>query len=153
MLEGKTDAHHKHVFGAHTTRGIVSGSECYPVRSVRSETHKYIRNLNHESAFRNIITHGRDKDLFWESWKRKAKTDKMAAKLVNRYQQRPAEELYDLTEDPHELTNLVNDPSVAKIKADLRKRLDAWMKQQGDEGNATERGAQGRKGKKKGKKG
>jgi len=139
VLEGKTDAHHTHVFGAHTTRGIVSGSECYPVRSVRSETHKYIRNLNHETPFQNIITHGRDKGLFWESWKRKAKTDKTAAKRVDMYSNRPAEEVYDLTKDPHELTNLADDPSVAKVKADLRKRLDAWMKQQGDEGNATER--------------
>jgi len=42
------------VYGAQTTRGIIRGSACYPVRSVRSEQYKYIRNLNHESVFYNI---------------------------------------------------------------------------------------------------
>ena len=34
VLEGKSDALRKYVFGVHTTRGIINGSECYPVRSV-----------------------------------------------------------------------------------------------------------------------
>ena len=50
VLLGKTDKHNEYVYGVHTTRGIISGSECYPVRSVRSETFKYVRNLNHKSG-------------------------------------------------------------------------------------------------------
>ncbi len=138
VLEGKTDTHNEYVYGVHTTRGIIDGSECYPIRSIRSETHKYIRNLNHKTAFRNILQRASSADSYWVSWVEKARTDPAAAKLVGLYVNRPAEELYDLTKDPYELNNLADDPGAAKVKADLRKRLDAWMVQQGDKGNETE---------------
>ena len=146
VLEGKADKHNEYVFGAHTTRGIISGSECYPIRSIRSETHKYIRNLNHEPPFQNILTDGRSKDIYWTSYVEKARTDPAAARLVRLYTHRPAEELYDLTKDPYELNNIATDPDAAKIKADLGQRLDAWMAQQGDKGNETELQAKTRQG-------
>ena len=147
MLEGKTDKHDEYVYGAQTTRGIISGSECYPIRSIRSETYHYIRNLNYKAAFHNIVQTARSKDDYWVSWLEKAKTDPAAAKMVNAYMHRPAEELYDIVKDPYELNNLADDRAHAKIKADLSKRLDAWMVQQGDKGNATEMDAKNRQGK------
>ena len=54
------------------------------------------------------------------------------------FQHRPAEELYDLTKDPYELNNLANNPEHRKLLASLRKKLDAWMKQQGDRGMEAE---------------
>jgi hypothetical protein len=36
------------------------------------------------------------------------------------------------------MTNLADNPAYAEIKARLRKELERWMAQQGDEGNATE---------------
>ena len=145
VLEGKTDTHNEYVYGAHTTRGIISGSECYPVRSVRSETFKYIRNLNRTNAFRNTLIVS-DGAKYWRSWVVAAKTDKVIARLVDMYQNRPAEELYDIVADPYELTNLAAAPAHAKVKATLSAALDAWMKQQGDEGNATEMKARQRQG-------
>ena len=38
----------------------------------------------------------------------------------------PAEELYDLESDPHELTNLAGESSHAQVLAKLRAALDAW---------------------------
>ncbi len=145
VLLGKTDKHSDYVYGAHTTRGIIAGSACYPVRSVRSETHKYIRNLNHKIAFRNTLIVS-DGAKYWRSWVAAAKTDQKIAKLVNMYQHRPAEELYDIVKDPFELNNLAADPACAKVKAALSAKLDEWMKQQGDEGNATEMKARQRQG-------
>jgi len=145
VLLGETDRHNEFVYGAHTTRGIIAGSECYPVRSIRSETHKYIWNLNHKTTFHNVLIE-RDTGRYWSSWVEKARTDKTAAKLVNLYQHRPAEELYDLREDPYELNNIAGDPAQAQLKASLRKRLQAWMKQQGDLGNETEMKARERQG-------
>jgi len=144
VLLGKTDHHADYVYGAHTTRGIIAGSDCYPIRSVRSDRYKYIRNLNHEAAFHNTLIKG--EKTYWPSWIEKAKTDPKAAHLVRMYQHRPAEELYDIQADPWELTNLADDPAHAAVKADLRKRLDAWMAQQGDQGNATEMNARQRQG-------
>jgi hypothetical protein len=74
----------------------------------------------------------RDGVPYWESWVEAAKTNAKAAAVVKRYRDRPAEELYDLTADPHEQTNLAADPQHADRLTILRRELDAWMTQQGD---------------------
>ena len=61
-----------------------------------------------------------------------------AAEKVRRYQHRPAVELYDLATDPLEWNNLADDPAQAETLAALRAKLDAWMSQQGDQGQITE---------------
>jgi uncharacterized sulfatase len=137
VLLGKKDEHRSVVYGVHTTRGIIDGSECYPIRSIRTATHKYIMNLNADTSFRNVLI-TKDKENYWRSWVEKAKTDAKAAKLVDMYQHRPAEELYDLRRDPYELNNIGADPANGELVASLRKRLEDWMKEQGDRGVETE---------------
>ena len=144
VLLGKADKHRNYVYGAHTTRGIIDGSACYPVRSVRSERYKYIWNPNYQTAFYNVVATNPD-DLL-QAWKELGKTNPAVAARARFYQHRPEEELYDLQTDPYELKNLAADPAHASIKAQLRKELDRWMKQQGDEGNATEMKALERQG-------
>ena len=51
---------------------------------------------------------------------------------------RPAEELYQYQKDPHQMHNLADDPAQAETLAALRAKLDAWMSQQGDQGQITE---------------
>ena len=41
-------------------------------------------------------------------------------------------ELYDLKNDPFELNNLANNPEYSKIKEDLSRKLDAWIKSNND---------------------
>jgi uncharacterized sulfatase len=82
------------------------------------------------------------------SWIEKAKAgDAHARAMTEKYQHRPAEELYDVENDPHCLRNLIDDPKFVELKADLSTQLDAWMKSQGDEGAATEALAHTRKSK------
>jgi len=137
VLLGKKDKHRDVVFGVHTTRGIIDGSECYPIRSIRTATHKYIMNLNADTPFRNVLI-TRDNENYWRSWVQKVKTDAKAAKLVEMYQHRPAEELYDLRRDPYELNNIAAEPANKELVETLRKRLEDWMKEQGDHGVETE---------------
>jgi len=40
--------------------------------------------------------------------------------------EKPAEELYDLLEDPHELNNLAENPDYSDIRNDLRAKLEEW---------------------------
>ncbi len=158
VLFGKTDHHKDHVYALHTTRGIINGSDHFGIRSIRSKQYKYIRNLTPDVEFTNAET----KSPRFDEWKEIAKEDKDAADKVHRYSFRPAEELYDVTKDWYEWKNLADDPKYADIKKDLSNRLDAWMKSQGDQGQATElaafehqkRGQNKKKnqGKKKGKK-
>ena len=138
VLKGDRTEHHDAVFGVHTTRGIINGSECYPIRSVRTRTHKLILNLRHEDEFQNVLTTGMDNSGYWQSWKRHAKTNPRAKRFVEGYRRRPAVELYDVQADPFELNNLADAPEFAEIKAQLRDRLAVWMKEQGDEGVPTE---------------
>ncbi len=42
---------------------------------------------------------------------------------------KPAEELYDLKNDPHELNNLAQSPDHQKTKRELRGALEKWMKE------------------------
>jgi N-sulfoglucosamine sulfohydrolase len=71
--------------------------------------------------------------VVFNSWREKAKTDPSSA-IVQRYHERPAEELYDLLADPLELINLAAEPEQAERLASLRAELDAWTEAQGDTG-------------------
>jgi hypothetical protein len=44
----------------------------------------------------------------------------------------PREQLFDTVFDPNETRNLAGDPAYAKPLADMRSRLDAWMKRTND---------------------
>jgi arylsulfatase A-like enzyme len=52
---------------------------------------------------------------------------------VTRYHQRPAQELYDLRNDPFEQNNLASNPRHAARVKQMRAELEAWMKDQGDQ--------------------
>jgi hypothetical protein len=60
--------------------------------------------------------------------------------------------LYDLQTDPWELNNIVGKPEHAEVLTRLRTQLDAWMQQQGDEGDKAEREAKEHQGARVGKK-
>jgi arylsulfatase A-like enzyme len=51
---------------------------------------------------------------------------------------RPAEELYDLANDPHEVANLIDSPSHREPLVKLRSRLDEWIARTGDLGEKPE---------------
>jgi N-sulfoglucosamine sulfohydrolase len=138
VLIGATKSHKSHFFGLQTTRGIINGSKHYGIRSVRDERFRYIRNLTHDVLFQNAAT----KDPTFKTWQRlAAEGDAQAKRLVRNYQHRPAEELYDCDADPWNQTNLAGRPEHAERLTMLRTRLEAWMKEQGDEGQATEMNA------------
>ena len=65
------------------------------------------------------------------------------------YRRRPEDELYNMEKDVYELENIAADPANAPLMADLRRRLDAWMRSQGDEGVGTEMAWRSGRGKKK----
>lgn len=138
VLRGETDTHKKFVYGIQTSRGTINAPEHFGIRSVRSEKYKLIVNLTPETTFTNACTRSPE----FKSWVAKAQAgDADAAEKVRRYQHRPPVELYDLSADPFEWNNLAEEPALAETVDRLRSRLDAWMKSQGDEGQATEMAA------------
>ena len=135
VFTGKATEHKQFVYGVMTTKGIINGNSSYPIRSVRSRTHKLIVNLQHDQTFTNACTKSPE---FLSMEKAAEAGDEKAKWAVNRYQHRPAVEFYDVIADPLEMHNLADHPEYADEMAALRKQLDGWMESQGDRGVATE---------------
>ena len=90
-----------------------------PKRAVRSERYKYIRRYdNRESSVLSNIDDGL------------AKTELLEAGFG---EQAPApEQLYDTLLDPAEKINLIDEADYADLLADMRLRLDRWMRETDD---------------------
>ena len=137
VIDGKTQKHREAVFGTHTGNdngGPGIANHC-PARTVRTAAHRYILNLQPHRTFTTHITgcrRGPHYLPFWASWVRKAKTDAKARQIVQAYQHRAAEELYDLRTDPREMHNLADSPEHSKLIGSMRKLLVEWCKQQND---------------------
>ncbi|MFN7936638.1 MAG: sulfatase [Bryobacteraceae bacterium] len=133
VLQGRTKQHRTEIFALHIGDKDMN---VYPHRCIRTQRFKYILNLHPEFKYTTHIDLAGDRDGkgYFDTWAAKAQTDPKAAAIVHRYHQRPAEELYDTEQDPHEMNNLAADPRHAKTLADLRARLKAWMKELGDDG-------------------
>ena len=137
IMSGKPITLREHIFTSHSGDGKMNE---YPMRSVRTRFWKYIRNLKPDSEFHSHVDKAKSGDGrgYWASWEEAAKQDPKAAATVKRYHTRPAEELYNLIEDPDELHNLAQDPKAVDALNELRVELDQWMQQEGDKGLETE---------------
>ncbi|MES2921771.1 MAG: sulfatase [Verrucomicrobiota bacterium] len=120
----------RHVFATHSGDG---NHNVYPSRSMRTrDGWKYIRNLHPEFLFASHTTGVERENSYWQSWLKAAETDPAAASTVHRYQNRPAEELYDTRADPFEMKNLAGDPAQAERLTAMHTAVDSWMKDTGD---------------------
>jgi arylsulfatase A-like enzyme len=137
VLLGQKDKHREYVFGTHTGNengGPGTANHC-PARTIRTMTHRYIRNLDPETTFTTHITGQKSGPHYlphWDSWVERAKLDETAKKIVHAYQQRPSEELYDLENDPHEMETLAARPEYGPLLEDLRQKLSEWRRSQND---------------------
>lgn len=108
------------------------------IRAVVTPEFKYLRNYTNDRPFMNPSY----KDGWDVSKKYRAM---MAAGEMNDDQlvffapdTKPAEELYDLANDPHELHNLAEDPEFAEALGQHRQILTDWIAETGDQGQAVE---------------
>jgi len=133
VIRGEKQSHRDEIFATHSGDREFN---VYPMRCVRRDGWKYILNLHPEFQYATHINRGGDRDglEYFRSWEEAAKTDPHARQIVQRYKQRPREELYDLNADPHELHNLADKPEQARRLAAMRDEVAAWMKDQNDQG-------------------
>lgn len=133
VLRGKAKAHRTEITAAHSGDGDWN---VYPMRCLRTARFKYILNLHPEFEYTTHIDRADPADgrYYFDSWIAKAKTDPAAAAVVRRYHEHPAEELYDVVADPHEMKNLAGEPKHAATLRQMRERLQSIMKEQGDQG-------------------
>lgn len=135
VLLDKKQSHRQYVYAMHNN--VPEGAP-YPIRAVRDSRYSFIRNLLPDEIHIQKYIMGVSHTHYWMSWMLAAGERDRAYKLVSRYMRRPAEELYDLQQDPWELSNLASDPKYADIKNRLSTELDRWMKEQNDPGAALD---------------
>jgi N-sulfoglucosamine sulfohydrolase len=126
ILEQEPPAGWDEVYASHTFHEITM---YYPMRVVRTRTHKLIWNIAHPLPYPFAS------DLFEsKSWQgalgRKLTT--FGPRTLQAYTQRPPFELYDLERDPLESTNLAANPKYAKVFAELKAKMKSFQERTGD---------------------
>jgi uncharacterized sulfatase len=130
VLRGESDRHQEATYAVHTGDKEMNRT---PMRSIRTDRWKYILNLKPETKYTTHISDAGDGKEYWVSWEELAERDTRAAEVIQRYRKRPAEELYDVANDPYEMKNLADDPQHAKALAELREKLKQWRLEQGED--------------------
>ena len=106
------------------------------IRSVRSKDFKYLRNFMTDRPL--LQPQYRDNRNFYKKLMEAYK--KGVPIFANEWMgnERPAEELYDLKNDPHEINNLANDPAYADQLKKMRSFLENWVAETDDKGQYPE---------------
>ncbi|HJN89118.1 MAG TPA: sulfatase-like hydrolase/transferase [Verrucomicrobiota bacterium] len=97
------------------------------VRTLRKGNWKYIRNYQNYYAD-GLQNNYRYRQLAYDNWRDEYRAKQLNATQQQFFERRPAEQLFDLTTDPHEVNNLAVDPKHAARLAKLRTRLKAKVK-------------------------
>ncbi|TWT67165.1 sulfatase family protein [Allorhodopirellula solitaria] len=136
VLRGETDQHRDYVYGVHNN---VPEGPPYPIRSISNGEYRYIRNLSPDNLYIEKHVMGSKPSShvarnYWRTWVWDSTSKPKVYNLVERYQRRPAEELYHTASDPFEMQNLAGSDSTAEIQQELSEELDRWLQSQGDPG-------------------
>ncbi len=119
---------------------VRAGNRSYPCRAIRTKQHLYVRNIEPDLwAAGDPKTHwavGPYGDIDNTPIKELILSQKDKPEMRPFFElgflKRPAEELYDLDKDPHQVNNLAADKAYAEKKRELSSRLEAWMKNTDD---------------------
>jgi len=114
LVRGEVESLHDAIFAETTYHAAYQ-----PHRAIRTERWKYIRRFDEYPH--PVLANCDDSE---------SKELLVAAGWGD--QEVPEEQLYDLVLDPQEGSNLAGDPGKAEVLADLRERLEAWMRETED---------------------
>ena len=109
------------------------------IRSVRSKEYKYIRNFMTDRPYLQPTYMDADGVEFVKVMKQlyaENKLDTVQARFVS--DERPAEELYNLREDPFELNNIAGNIKYSEILQQYSTVLDEWIEKTDDQGQYPE---------------
>lgn len=107
------------------------------IRTVRSENMRYIRNFLTDRIL--LQPQYRDGQAPTKRLRELHASGKLGAiPKAAFFGKRPAEELYDLRKDPHQVNNLAQDPKYADELKKHREVLNQWIKETNDQGQYPE---------------
>ncbi len=108
------------------------------IRSVRTKDYLYIHNYYPNEPFSIWVPYLSKMPIYMEMLRLDAEGKLTGNQKSWMSYSRPPEELYDVKADPYQLKNLVNDPALKTVLADLRKRHKVWTLETGDLGHMNE---------------
>ena len=109
------------------------------IRCVRTKRFKYIRNFFPNRPYMQFNSYRRCNYPVWTLLEILYVMGKLTPEQAQfAGPSRPAEELYDLRIDPHEVYNLAGDPKYKTDLEKLRGQLDTWIQTTGDQGENAE---------------
>lgn len=111
------------------------GNLSYPMRAVRTRDYLYIRNLRPNrwpagdpKVYFAVGDYGDIDDSRTKLHLMAHRDDPALRRLFElNFRKRPAEELYDLRQDPDQISNVADRPELAAVKRALSAKVDAWM--------------------------
>jgi N-sulfoglucosamine sulfohydrolase len=122
--------------------GCRQGGKGFPCRAIRTEHHLYIHNFEptrwpsgspDASDCARSLPFGEIDDSPTKTFMMDHRNEDDVAQLAElAFGKRPAEELYDLKKDPHQLVNVAGSESMAEFQASLRKRLFDYLRKTRD---------------------
>lgn len=112
-------------------------SEYDRVRSVHDGRYQYLRNYMPEKPYYQPIKY-RLQQTSMAAILTLNELGKLTATQMRWFETKPAEELYDIKSDPHQMKNLVNLPRYQSKLNELRKAHTNWVAQYGDMSNVPE---------------
>jgi N-sulfoglucosamine sulfohydrolase len=109
------------------------------IRAVRSKHYAYIRNFHPELPYAQRIEYAEEMPTL-QAWRRLNEQGKLLGPQKLFFApSKPAEELYDVNADPHEIHNLADSPAHRSVLKEMREALENWMEQTHDLGAVPER--------------
>ena len=108
------------------------------VRATRDKRYKYIRNFYTEKPYLLWIPYRNRHPIMQEMWRLHTEDKLKGPENIMFQHPRPAEELYDLENDPYEIDNLAKNTEYRPTLERLRKALDDWRAKFGDMGEISE---------------
>ena len=140
--EGLVDASRDFVVAAFERHTIARRDAAgYPMRAIRTHRYAYIRNYEPGRWPAGDPDYGAPPQGFFGDVDRGVTKSFLMAHALDpeirpyylmAYGRRPAEELYDLESDPHQLRNIAADPAMTRVKQELLWRLNAYLREHGD---------------------
>jgi arylsulfatase A-like enzyme len=106
-------------------------------RAVRDKRYKYIRNFIPDSPGGTHLAYRDQLGIMAELWEFEG-SGKLNDAQAHWFKPRPAEELYDLDNDPHETNNVAAAPAYAETLERMRDGMDTWLAEIGDRSYQTE---------------
>ena len=109
------------------------------LRCIRTDKYKYIRNFLPDLPYMQFNSYKKTQYPLWTLAPLLHQQGKLTPEQSHFLSKvRPEEELYDLQNDPDEVNNLAGDIAYSGTVEGLRKRLDDWIQESGDQGQTPE---------------